>query len=709
MSRFNNNQAYADVNATNLTQQGLDSIKDYVFSVLMTNDKIKSTYIDSIGVVDVFEVADAAERIALSAGEGDIAIQADNGSVWIYGNSSTWIEIVMPYRISTLTDVVLNTPEDRHFLTYNQSTGKWNNRILQLSELNDTYLTSVTDGQFLRFVGGQWVNAAVDLKTNINSLDDVVITSASTGQLLQYSTGAWRNINNPYALNSDLTTHTGDSAIHRSIGVPTLGYVPVGNGGSFDTSLLNLNLLEDVIITTPATNSTLRYNGTHFVDSLSEPYGNVTASRDLTSADVGKTLYINETTTITLTIPQGLSMDVGALIKIVSMNNNRVVLKCANYVLVNGRFNVLHGNAFYLYCYGADNYICFYDADESRLYKNKVVAPVLGYSVDTSYVIEHTSEDHNYLAFSYVAGSNRWYLTYNTNTNAITNSYSTSGYLFGTDIINVNNATYYSVEFDGSANLRMISTTNRYSSITTTAISTQCERCGNRILYDSGNSRITIPFVNTSDIFFVALVSLDLGTISQVSCTMILTNVIKVLSGWHFNYGVMIAEDNSNYMQILIGNDTVSFMNDSSRPGSAYQLDAGEHIEEARSTDKSGRFYFMTRNATDYIIWSLNDVLTGAMRLFTIPCVSSILYQPATIRDNVLYIVNNEQYQSGTYLSGVVKVHLTNFKVERDSNILDLGSNSAYISFLLRRTYGVSVIGLPYNNIYGNILYKAIV
>ena len=712
MSKFNITDEYLDVDLSNISSNGLSDIQNFIFSILLdSNDKIKSTYISSIGVVDVFQVADATARLAISGpGEGDIAIQADDGSVWIYGPSSSWIELVYPRLLDMLTNVLITAPTDYHFLQYDRPTDKWKNKILELKACSDIYLPSLpNEGDFLRNISGLWTSVAVDIKTNFNSLDDVIITAPTNNQLLRYNGTNWINVDNEYVDNTIYGIHTSNENIHRQIGLPTNKYVPVGDGFTFPTALLELNLLDDVSLSLPDEGHLLRFDGMNWINQMAEHHDFVFSSRTLLLSDFGKTLYVNSVNNVTLTIPAGLTPEIGCMIKIVSMNNNRVILKCANFTSLNGKFNVLHGSQFYLYNYGIDTYMCVYNKDESHMYKNTVLAPVLGHIINTSYNIEYTYEDHNYISFSLTTGATRLYNTYNINTNTISNSNTTSGYLFGTDILNVNNTSYYSIEFDGAANLRMVATNNRYFSLSTTAISSQCKTCSTRILYDSGDGNIVVPFINTSDIYFIAKVSLNLAIITEVNCSTVLAASTILICGWHFNYGVMIAQENSNYIKILVGGDTVSFMNDSTRLAFAKQLDGDEYLAEARSTDKSGRFYFMTRKTSDYVIWSLNDVFNGVMKLITIPCISNILYTPSTIRDDVLYIVNNEEYQTGTYLSGVIKVQLTNFKIERECNILDLQSNASYVSFLIRRTYGSSVMGIPYNNTFSNIIYKAIV
>jgi len=66
----------------------------------------------------------------------------------------------------------------------------------ELSDLFDVNLTSLTNGQVLKYNGTEWVNAADNAGTtisSINDINDVTITSVANGQILQYDGTQWIN------------------------------------------------------------------------------------------------------------------------------------------------------------------------------------------------------------------------------------------------------------------------------------------------------------------------------------------------------------------------------------------------------------------------------------------------------------------------------------------------------------------------------------
>lgn len=64
-----------------------------------------------------------------------------------------------------------------------------------LATLNDTTITSATDGQVLKYNGSKWVNADDTDTDELDDLSDVALTAPSNGQVLTYDGTAekWKN------------------------------------------------------------------------------------------------------------------------------------------------------------------------------------------------------------------------------------------------------------------------------------------------------------------------------------------------------------------------------------------------------------------------------------------------------------------------------------------------------------------------------------
>ncbi len=64
-----------------------------------------------------------------------------------------------------------------------------------LATLNDTTITSATDGQVLKYNGSKWVNADDTDTDELEDLSDVALSTPSNGQVLTYDStaGKWKN------------------------------------------------------------------------------------------------------------------------------------------------------------------------------------------------------------------------------------------------------------------------------------------------------------------------------------------------------------------------------------------------------------------------------------------------------------------------------------------------------------------------------------
>ena len=128
----------------------------------------------------------------------------------------------------------------------------------ELSDLIDVNLTSLTNGQVLKYNGTEWVNAADNAGTSIssiNDINDVTVTSVANGQVLQWNGTAWVNV-----------------------AASTVGAT-------------NLNGLSDVVISTPEEFQTLEYDGTNWVNTYSSVVSYV-RNAEATTLTTGTVVYL---------------------------------------------------------------------------------------------------------------------------------------------------------------------------------------------------------------------------------------------------------------------------------------------------------------------------------------------------------------------------------------------------------------------------------
>lgn len=67
------------------------------------------------------------------------------------------------------------------------------NEFLNLEELGNVNITNPSNGQSLKFYGGEWVNDTDEVETNLANLTDVTITSPTLDQVLTYNGTEWVN------------------------------------------------------------------------------------------------------------------------------------------------------------------------------------------------------------------------------------------------------------------------------------------------------------------------------------------------------------------------------------------------------------------------------------------------------------------------------------------------------------------------------------
>ena len=234
--------------------------------------------------------------------------------------------------LQILQDVAIDTPLDLQVLQYDNSSGVWRNATVamgggtvtsvtagtglsggtitttgtislnaNLNNLNDVTITTPSTNQFLRYNGSQWINQSfspvtsitagtglsggtitttgtIALNANLDLLTDVVITTPTTNQFLRYNGTNW--VNQTVTLNSGtVTSITAGTGLSGGT-ITTTGTIALN---------ANLDLLTDVVISTPSTNQFLRYDGTSWVNQSFTPVTSITAGTGLSGGTITTT------------------------------------------------------------------------------------------------------------------------------------------------------------------------------------------------------------------------------------------------------------------------------------------------------------------------------------------------------------------------------------------------------------------------------------
>ena len=136
--------------------------------------------------------------------------------------------------LDDLGDVDITSPSNNDVLTYNSTSGKWENgtggsgSVAELGDIGDVNLTNISDGQILKWdnTNSEWVNANESGgSSTLEELTDVTVTTPADGQILK-----WDDANSVW-VNAD-----------ESAGVSDIGD------------------LSDVTLTTPADGQVLLYD-----------------------------------------------------------------------------------------------------------------------------------------------------------------------------------------------------------------------------------------------------------------------------------------------------------------------------------------------------------------------------------------------------------------------------------------------------------------
>lgn len=136
--------------------------------------------------------------------------------------------------LDDLTDVGINTPQNKHVLVYDSGTSLWKNQYLNLADLGTVSFGTLTDKQGLIYndTSGVWENK--DIKISDGHIKDIVLTSPTNGQILKKSGANWVNINFGITIQSNSFIETvvfgsGFNVTTPSAGAVTINYTGTGS------------------------------------------------------------------------------------------------------------------------------------------------------------------------------------------------------------------------------------------------------------------------------------------------------------------------------------------------------------------------------------------------------------------------------------------------------------------------------------------------
>jgi len=152
---------------------------------------------------------------------GQIWFESDTAKTFVYYDSQ-WIEIgALAAALVTMSDTPpanasagklwFNSANAKTYVYYDSQwveIGAGSNPA-SLDDIGDVTITSASNGQFLKWNGSAWVNAAIPVINNLDDIGDVTITSAAAGQTIQWNGSAWVNA----TVSSDVMTDTRNAAI----------------------------------------------------------------------------------------------------------------------------------------------------------------------------------------------------------------------------------------------------------------------------------------------------------------------------------------------------------------------------------------------------------------------------------------------------------------------------------------------------------------
>jgi len=265
-----------------------DSVDLGSVSVGATSGSATQSFVSSVAT-DAYGRVTGVETSSLIQGLGT----ADSPSFTAVTSDVTGtVSDISNHNLNGISDVTIASAATGEFLKWNGTA--WVNAaitgvtgIAALNDIGDVTIASATSGEILFWNGTAWVN---DTIASVNQIDDVTITSAISGNILTHNGTNW--INSPFTI---------QNAGGVSVSGETSGDVLLFNGSNYVNTAHTLANITNVTLTTEANGEFLKYNGSAWINaSIPEintlnDVGNV-AITSATSGDVLKwsgTQWIN--------------------------------------------------------------------------------------------------------------------------------------------------------------------------------------------------------------------------------------------------------------------------------------------------------------------------------------------------------------------------------------------------------------------------------
>ena len=93
---------------------------------------------------------------------GEFGLDTNNFEWYFSNTGSTVTRLFALLYLDSLGDVEISAPNDGEVITYDQSSGKWIDQALELSDLSDVTISTPETHQFVRFNGAEFVNSLIE-------------------------------------------------------------------------------------------------------------------------------------------------------------------------------------------------------------------------------------------------------------------------------------------------------------------------------------------------------------------------------------------------------------------------------------------------------------------------------------------------------------------------------------------------------------------
>jgi len=139
-----------------------------------------------------------------------------------------YVNVLPALRLNYLQDVLTTSPVEGSMLRYNATLGIWIDEAGTLNSLSDVDVSTVSDGQYLRYNGSEWANDTI----TTTDLNDINASGRQPGDILMYDGDYW--LTTPFA---HATTHQDEGADEIAVLAPVAGGIPkAGADGLIDPS-----------------------------------------------------------------------------------------------------------------------------------------------------------------------------------------------------------------------------------------------------------------------------------------------------------------------------------------------------------------------------------------------------------------------------------------------------------------------------------------